>query len=315
MNRGIDSATRLLGVIGHPLKQSRSPLLMNRLCEQLDQNYAYLMYEFSPEKLFDAVAGLKALGARGFNVTMPYKQKIMEYLDEIDEKAGQLGAVNTVKQEDGRLIGYNTDYFGFRQALADAGISLAGKKVLVLGAGAISGPVYMTMLEEGTEHVLWLSRNEEMAELRADAMNRICPGSAGSARLSPQAVNAGIKESDIVMNITPVGMSTYPQKILEFDPDAFNEKKTVFDVLYSPLKTPLLIEAEKRGAKIQNGIRMFLNQAKRSFEIWTDISVPEQILDEAEHIIARDVEESLKGVEKWSGSGRRRGSCRCAKRD
>lgn len=294
MSRNIDSSTRLLGAIGYPMKQSRSPLLMNRLCEQMDQNYAYAMYEFPPERLSDAVAGLKALGARGFNVTMPYKQKIMDFLDEIDEDAKKLGSVNTVKNEDGRLAGYNTDYFGFRQAFVDANITIEGKKVLVLGAGAISGPVYMTMLQGGAERVLWLARREEMAALRAEAMNRIRPGSADSGQLSPSAVNRGIDECDIIVNITPVGMSTNSIKMLDFDPAHFNEKKTVFDVLYSPLKTPLLLEAEKRGARVQNGIRMFLNQAKQAFEIWTDTSVPAALIDEAQDMIAQDVARSLK---------------------
>ncbi len=289
--RRIDSSTKLLGAVGYPSGQSRSPLLMNSWCEQLDRNYVYLMYEFPPQELAEAVAGLKALGAVGFNVTMPYKQRIMEYLDEIDERAEQLGAVNTVTCKDGRLAGYNTDYFGFRQALADADISPTGRKVLVLGAGAVSGPVCMTMLEEGADHVLWLNRNGEAAKLRADAMNRVRRGSADSGTLSPQAVSAGIRESDIIINITPVGMSSNLQKILEFDVNAFNENKTVFDVIYSPLKTPLLMEAERRGAKIQNGIRMFINQAKRAFEIWTGVPVPEQLLDEAERMIAEDIGE------------------------
>ena len=293
MSREINSATGMLGAVGYPLRHSRSPLLMNRLCEKLNQNYVYLMYEFPPQNLADAVIGLKTLGVRGFNVTMPYKQKIMEYLDEIDEKAEQLGAVNTVKQKNGRLTGYNTDYFGFRQALADGDISLAGKKVLVLGAGAVSGPVYITMIEEKADYVLWLNRDEEAAEFRAEMMNRIYPGSAGSGGLSPHSVSAGIEESDIIINITPVGMSANAQKMLNFDPDVFNEEKTVFDVIYSPLKTPLLIEAEKRGARIQNGLRMFINQAKRAFEIWTGISVPEQILCEIEYAVAKDVNEDL----------------------
>lgn len=293
MGREIDAATGMLGAVGYPLRHSRSPLLMNGLCEKLDQNYVYLMYEFPPRDLAGAVSGLKALGVRGFNVTMPYKQQIMEYLDEIDETAERLGAVNTVKQKDGRLTGYNTDYFGFRQALADADISLEGKKVLVLGAGAVSGPVCLTMLEEKAGHVLWLNRDEEAAKFRAGMMNRIRPGSADSGGLAPQSVNAGMEASDVIINITPVGMSGNAQKILRFDPDVFNEKKTVFDVIYSPLKTPLLMEAEKRGARIQNGIRMFINQAKQAFEIWTGISVPEQILCEMEYAVARDVDEDL----------------------
>lgn len=291
MNREINSSTRLLGAVGYPLNQSCSHLLMNRLCEQLDQNYVYLMYEVPPCRFLEAVKGLKAMRAGGFNVTMPYKQRIMEYLDEVDETADMLGAVNTVKYDNGRLIGYNTDYFGFKQAMADADISLEGKKVVVLGAGAVSGSVSMTMLEEGADRVLWINRNEEAAERCAKVMNRIRPGSAGSAGLSSQAVSKGIRESDIIINITPVGMTSYPQRILEFDPDALNEKKTVFDILYSPLKTPLLIEAERRGARIQNGIRMFMNQAKKAFEIWTDILVSEEMLYESEHIIEAVINE------------------------
>ena len=284
-----NSYTRLLGAIGYPIKQSRSPLLMNRLCELLGQNYVYAMYEFPPEKLDAAIEGLKAINARGFNVTMPYKKCIMPYLDEISDEARTLESVNTVKNMDGRLYGYNTDYFGFKQAFADAGIDIQGKKVLILGAGAISGPVSMTMLKGNAEHVIWLNRTEETAALRAKMMNDIRHGVASAGKLNTASVNKKIEECDIIVNITPVGMSSNTVKLLEMDIGRFNEQKTVFDVLYSPLKTPLLEAAEQRGARVQNGIRMFLNQAKMAFEIWTDTIVPKAYIDEMQAMIEEDV--------------------------
>lgn len=284
-----DSYTKLLGAIGYPIKQSRSPLLMNRLCNLMDQNYVYVMFEFPPEKMDAAISGLKALNVCGFNVTMPYKKRIMDYLDEISDEARMLDAVNTVKNVDGKLYGYNTDCFGFKQAFTEAGIKVEGKKVLVLGAGAISGSVSMTMLSGNAEHVTWLNRTKEKAALQAEAMNKIRPGIASSDSLNYSTISKKIEESDIIVNITPVGMSSNSIKMLDFDINKFNEKKTVFDVIYSPLKTPLLKAAESRGAKVYNGIRMFLNQGKLAFEIWTNTKVPDEFIDETEELIKADV--------------------------
>jgi len=287
-----DSNTRLLGAIGYPIKQSRSPLLMNRLCNLMNQNFVYVMFEFPPVKMDDAILGLKALNVSGFNVTMPYKQRIMDYLDEISDEARMLEAVNTVKNVDGKLYGYNTDYYGFKQALIDAGIQLEGKRVLVLGAGAISGPVALTMLNGNAEHVTWLNRTKEKADLQAEAMNKIRPGIASSDVLNYCNISKKIEESDIIVNITPVGMSSNSIKMFDFDINRFNENKTVFDVIYTPLKTPILEAAESRGAKVHNGLRMFLNQGKLAFEIWTDTKVPDVFINEIEEIVKEDVKKS-----------------------
>lgn len=282
----IDSNTKLLGAIGYPLKQSRSPIIMNRLSEITGNNLVYAMYEVKPGDLKVAVMGLKALGARGFNVTMPYKQEIMRYLDEISPEARDLNAVNTVKIDSGRLIGYNTDFFGFDNALKINGMEIKGKNVLVIGAGAISGCVAKSLEERSPSHVRCLNRTAQKAQKLADLMKGV---NASWAALTPGELTDSMDKADVIINITPVGLSSYGEKNHAFDPEVLNEKKTLFDVIYSPLKTPFLSAGEQRGAKTVNGLDMFIGQAARAYEIWTGTLVPEDCLTKIKKIIIADV--------------------------
>jgi len=281
--------TRLLGAIGYPNRVARTPISMSAFAEAMGLDYAYLLFEFPPEQLDDAVKGLKALGAAGFNVTMPYKQAIIPYLDEIDEEAAQLNAVNTVMVREGRLYGYNTDYYGFRQSLKDAGICLQDKKITVLGAGAVSGPVSLALCKDGAQQVTWLNRTLDKARLCAEQMNKINPGTADFAVLNAENLNRRIRESDLIVDITPVGMATNAIKEHEFDASLLDAGKTVYHVVYAPWETPILRTARERGAKAINGARMSLLQAKRAFEIWTNSEISAKVLEKALMCIEKDV--------------------------
>lgn len=281
--------TRMLGAIGFPNRVARTPITMSTFAEAMNLDYAYLLFEFPPQQLEEAIKGLKALGAVGFNVTMPYKQAIIPYLDEIDEEAAQLNAVNTVAVRNGKLYGYNTDFFGFRQSLKDADICLKGKTVTVLGAGAVSGPVSLTLSMDGAQQVTWLNRTEDKARACAEQMNLRRPGMADYAVLCSENLNRRIEKSDLIVDITPVGMATNAIKAHDFDADLLNQEKTVYHVVYAPWETPILSTAREHGAKTMNGARMSLLQAKRAFEIWTEQEVSTAALEQALDRIERDV--------------------------
>lgn len=285
-----NSKTRLLGAIGYPNRVARTPMIMSTFAEVIGADYAYLLFEFPPQQLPQAVAGLKALGAAGFNVTMPYKQAIMEYLDEIDAEARLLNAVNTVRiDENGRLHGSNTDYFGFRQSLKDAGVPVEGRRVTVLGAGAVSGPVWLTLSEERAGHVTWLNRTLDRAEACAAQMNRRSAGIADAALLTRKNLNRQIRESDLIIDVTPVGMATNAVKEHDFDASLIDDTKFFYHVVYAPWETPLLKTAREHGARTMNGARMSVGQAKRAFEIWTGKTVDEATLMQALGRVEADV--------------------------
>ncbi len=283
------SGTRLLGAIGYPNRVARTPVIMSIFAENLHLDYAYLLFEFKPQDLRKAVEGLKALGAVGFNVTMPYKRAIMEYLDEVDEEAEKLGAVNTVAIREGKMFGYNTDYYGFRQSLHDSGINVQGKRVAIIGAGAVSGPVSLALVAEQAEHVSWLNRTADKARACAEQMNNWHPGLADWKALDEEALNREIRQSDLIIDITPVGMATNAVKQHTFDVSVLNESKTVYHVVYAPWETPILQIAREHGAKAVNGARMSLNQAKRSFEIWTGAKIELALLQAALQRVESDV--------------------------
>lgn len=285
-----NSKTRLLGAIGYPNRVARTPAIMSLFAEAAQLDYAYLLFEFPPEQLRRAVDGLRALGAAGFNVTMPYKQAIMEYLDEVDSEALQLNAVNTVRIDaDGRLYGYNTDYYGFRKSLHDANMCVEGKRVTVLGAGAVAGPVALTLDQEKAGSVVWLNRTIEKAEKWATWMNARRSGVAKSALLTRDNLNRQIGDSDIIIDITPVGMATNNVKEHTFDAELFDDTKSICHVVYAPWETPLLKAAREHGAYTMNGARMSLNQAARAFEIWTGCPVDDHTLESVMRYVEKDV--------------------------
>ncbi len=284
------SKTKLIGAIGYPNRVARTPMIMSVFAEETRLDFAYLLFEFPPRQLRAAVEGLKTLGAAGFNVTMPYKQAILEYLDDVDDGAAQLNAVNTVRiDEDGRLYGSNTDYFGFLQSLRDMNVSVADATITVLGAGAVSGPVSLALTREGAAHVTWLNRTEDKAAACAAKMNEHKAGMADFGLLTSENLNRQLRTSDILVDITPVGMATNAIKMHEFDVSLLNESKLVYHIVYAPWETPLLRIAREHGARIINGARMSVRQAERAFEIWTGTKIYDATVEKALRRVEEDV--------------------------
>lgn len=256
---------QLYGVIGNPIGHSLSPHMQNDafLHCGIDAHYHAFLVEES--KLSEAVAGLKAIGIAGFNVTTPHKVSIMQYLDEIDSLAKQIGAVNTVLHKDGKLIGYNTDGIGYVRSLQSIrNEPLQDKRMLLLGAGGAARAIYFSLIAAGVKEIDVANRTVEKAkELIAS-----CEGDVKSQALSLQQAREKQMNYDIIIQTTTIGM--HPNVEATPLPITFlKDGTTVSDIIYNPFETKILQEARGKGATVQNGIDMFVYQGALAFEIWT----------------------------------------------
>jgi shikimate dehydrogenase len=258
---------KIYGVMGDPIAHSMSPDIHNDAFEKENIEAVYHHFHVTKEGLNDAVKGMKALGIEGFNITIPHKTSIIPFLDEVDELALAIGAVNTVVNKNGRFIGYNTDGKGFFKSLCDE-ISgdIKAKKTLVIGAGGAARAIYFTLVKEGVKQVDIANRTKE----RAAQLVSDCPYDKVSKAFSIIEAEESLSQYDLIIQTTSSGMS--PE--LDHSPLKVDQLKTgaiVSDIIYNPLQTKLLREAGEKGAKTQNGLGMFINQAALAFEIWTGI--------------------------------------------
>lgn len=258
---------KIYGVMGDPIAHSMSPDIHNDAFEKENIEAVYHHFHVTKEGLNDAVKGMKALGIEGFNITIPHKTSIIPFLDEVDELALAIGAVNTVVNKNGRFIGYNTDGKGFFKSLCDE-ISgdIKAKKTLVIGAGGAARAIYFTLVKEGVKQVDIANRTKE----RAAQLVSDCPYDKVSKALSIIEAEESLSQYDLIIQTTSSGMS--PE--LDHSPLKVDQLKTgaiVSDIIYNPLQTKLLHEAGEKGAETQNGLGMFINQAALAFEIWTGI--------------------------------------------
>ncbi|MCK1991586.1 shikimate dehydrogenase [Peribacillus muralis] len=258
---------KIYGVMGDPIAHSMSPDIHNDAFKKENIEAVYHHFHVTKDGLSDAVKGMKALGIEGFNVTIPHKTSIIPLLDEVDGLAQAIGAVNTVVNKNGRFIGYNTDGKGFFKSLCDE-ISgdIKAKKTLVIGAGGAARAIYFTLVKEGVKQVDIANRTKE----RAAQLVSDCPYDKISKALSIIEAEQSLSQYDLIIQTTSSGMS--PE--LEHSAVKVDQLKTgaiVSDIIYNPLQTKLLREAYEKGAKTQNGLGMFINQAALAFEIWTDI--------------------------------------------
>jgi shikimate dehydrogenase len=247
------------GVLGWPLEHTLSPTIHNAAFRRLGIDWSYYAWPVPPEDLGAAVGGIRVLGAMGANVTMPHKRAVMDFLDEISMEAGTVQAVNTIQRYGDKLIGHNTDVDGFRTFLtADAGVSPAGRRALVLGAGGAGRAVIKALADDGAQSVTValrdLSAGTEAVKLAPDG-----------ELIEWDDVTAAAPEADIIVNATPVG--TKDDSPL---PDVtFRSGQVVIDLLYHPPTTPLVRAARASGAQAWGGLGMLVHQAAASFRLWT----------------------------------------------
>ncbi len=257
----ITSETEIYGVIGYPIRHSLSPVFQNALLEHAGINAVYLAFEVKPEELGKAVQGFKAIGVKGINVTIPHKEAIIEHLDKIDSVAQKIGAVNTVKFENGIATGYNTDWIGFIKALKMLIPSVNGEKVLVLGAGGASKAIIYALLHEGAEVFLWNRTREKALNLVRKFGDRL------TAVDKPEDI---IQKVKIIVNTTSVGLKEDDPEI--FDYSLITSEHVVVDIIYK--ETKLVKRAKELGAKYQDGLPMLLWQGIESFKIWNGCDAP-----------------------------------------
>ncbi|MBT2643707.1 shikimate dehydrogenase [Bacillus sp. ISL-41] len=257
---------KLFGVIGDPIAHSMSPAMHNDLFGLYGIDAVYLPFHVSKGNLADAVKGLKALGVNGFNVTIPHKTEIMAHLDKVDPLAKAIGAVNTVKNENGLLVGYNTDGPGFVKGLEYMAADLGSRSALIIGAGGASRAIYFSMAQAGVERIDLYNRTPEKAEELAAS----CPFKVNTNVLGRKEAEKSLAEYQLIIQTTSIGMVP-DTKSLPLSPENIAQNTIVSDIIYNPLQTEFLKEASKKGAEIQNGVGMFVFQGALAFEKWTGI--------------------------------------------
>lgn len=284
----IDGKTGLIGLIGNPVEHTLSPVIHNGISERMGINSVYVPFKVEKEGLEDAVKGAYALNILGMNVTVPHKNQVMEYLEDIDEAAGHIGAVNTLvrmKSPDGKdatkagYKGYNTDMLGLRRQIREDGISLKGKNTAILGAGGAAKAVVYMCLSEGAKTVYLLNRTVEKAEAVAKAMNAFYAKEA----VIPMALQdyGKIDEKDlIVFQATSIGLAPdIDSAVLEAP--AFYEKVSVgVDLIYNPADTKFMRLVTEHGGKAYNALKMLLYQGVIAYELWHDVKVPRDIVED-----------------------------------
>ncbi|MGB9735298.1 MAG: shikimate dehydrogenase [bacterium] len=280
--------TSILGILGHPLGHSLSvPMHMSAIFA-LGIDYVYLSFDVQPEELQHTIAQFKKEHIKGFNVTIPYKERIIDYLDDIDQHAKRIGAVNTVNNEDGRLKGYNTDGIGYLKSLKEqTGFDPEGKQVLMLGAGGAARAVAFSLLESGIKTLFVANRTVQKAERLIQHLGSYFQKATLYPLSLEKIVDLSYMDLDLIVNTTSVGMKNTKQsdtgrlmELLKFD-NTFNKGLVVSDIVYNPPETPLLRMAKQAGLKIHDGIGMLVYQGAESFKIWTGIQAPVEVMRQA----------------------------------
>lgn len=273
----IKGSTNIVGLIGHPVEHSFSPPMHNAAFQALGMDYAYVAFDVNPSDVKSAICGGNALNIKGFNVTIPHKIEVMKYLEELDEVASLIGAVNTIDFKN--LKGYNTDGIGAIKAIEEV-TSVKNKNVVVSGAGGASRAISFYLAKYGVESLTILNRNVDKAQsLAGDVSSSGLIENVNADSISE--INNCLKDADILVDTTPLGMDPYIDDEPIAKAENMHEDLVVFDAVYNPNETVLLKEAIKAGAKPVYGIKMLLYQGAESFKIWTGVDAPVDVMENA----------------------------------
>lgn len=273
----IKGSTNIVGLIGHPVEHSFSPPMHNAAFDALGMDYTYVAFDVNPTELQKAIEGAKSLNIRGFNVTIPHKIEVMKYLDEIDDVARLIGAVNTIDFKN--LKGYNTDGIGAVRAIEEV-TSIKNKNVVIAGAGGASRAISFYIAKYGADSLTILNRNVDKAQsLARDVSNSGLIGDVKSDSINE--INAYLADADILVDTTPLGMHPHINDQPIATAENMHDELVVFDAVYNPNETVLLKQAIEAGAKPVYGIKMLLYQGAESFKIWTGADAPVDIMEKA----------------------------------
>ena len=267
-----ENPQQVYALIGDPVGHSLSPLMQNLAFQDLDLNSTYIAFQVRYDQLDQCVKCLKTLNIAGFNVTIPHKVSILSLLDKISPSASAVGAVNTVVNDDGRLIGYNTDGDGALKALSDESAELKGKNVVLTGAGGAARAIAFSLASTANNIVI-VNRTKTKALELAQHLNEQFNKQFRGEELSKKTLQKELQHADILINATSVGMSPNVEASI-VKREMLRDSMTVFDIVYNPLETKLLKEARAAGAKTISGVKMLVYQGALSFELWTGKKAP-----------------------------------------
>jgi shikimate dehydrogenase len=268
----IDQKTDLYGVVGNPIVHSLSPVMHNAAFSESGLNAVYLAFETGD--IDGCIQGIRTLGIRGMSVTIPHKSAVIPLLDEVDGLAKRIGAVNTVANDKGRLVGYNTDAVGALKALKEK-IELPGKTCLIIGAGGAARAIGFILMDYDVSLIV-SNRSFKRGESLARSLG--CP--------SVPLREAKDIQADLLIHATPVGMYPHEDQCV-ISREVLKEGMVVMDVIYNPLETMLLRMAKEQGCMVIDGLGMFIHQGAEQFRLWTGLEAPLRAM-------ARAVEEALK---------------------
>ncbi len=275
----ISGKTRVCGVIGDPIEHTLSPIMHNAAFNALGLDYVFLAFKVKTAEVETAIDGMRALKIRGLNVTMPHKTSVIKHLDRVDLSAQIVNSVNTILNKENLLFGFNTDGIGALKALKENGVQLKGRKVLLLGAGGAARAIAYTLAKEADELAV-LNRTVKQAQELARLLQKSLNKKVVAGSLSPKDIQSSIRDSDILVNATSVGMkpktdeSPIPSKLLR-------SNMAVMDIVYNPLETKLAKEAKEMGAKVVSGVEMLIYQGAESFTLWTGKAAPVEVMKQA----------------------------------
>ena len=273
----ISTSTQLCAVIGNPIAHSLSPAIHNAAIEALDLDFVYVA--FRVEDAGSALAGMRALeNFRGLSITIPHKVEAMNHVDEIAEVDQAIGSINTVVNEQGRLLGLGTDGPGALKAIGDAGVDLDGKNILMLGSGGAARAIAFNLARNTRLAELAILDIDEamLQELEAD-LKAGTDAVIESGLLEESTLAGAMERADVILHCTPIGM--HPNEGASLIPaELFRPEQVVFDIVYTPLETKLLSEAKSRGLKVIHGVDMFVAQAVLQFERFTGVDAPVEVM-------------------------------------
>ncbi len=280
INCKLDGSTDVYGIFGYPVKHSKSPTFQTLFFQKTKINGIYVPFEVKPENLQLAVKSLRALNIKGVNVTIPHKEEVIKYVNDISKEVMYIGASNTLINMDGFIKAFNTDAFGFIKGLKQLEPELAGKKVLVLGAGGASRAVIYGLINENVEKIYIANRTPQRAEKIKEDFRKLHRFIDEVIEvINFQQVEGILDEANIIVNTTSVGLNEDDKPL--FDYEKIKPEHIVVDIIYK--KTPLLQVAERKGCKWQDGLPMLIYQGMKAFEIWTG-KMPEVQYEEVEKI-------------------------------
>ena len=275
----ISGTTTMLGLIGTPVAHSKSPAMYNHCFQKFGLDWAYLAFDVPAERAGEAVAAIRTLHMRGANVTMPCKNAVIPFLDELTPAARAIQAVNTIVNEDGVLVGHNTDGCGYTQNLRRNGIEVEGKKIVLLGGGGAASAIAIQAALEGAAEIAVFNLRDAFwprVEQGLKTIAQAAPGCAISLRdlEDRAALKAAIDRCDILSNATRVGMAPYEDQSNITDGSWYRPDLVVTDVVYAPPETKMLREARAAGCRTCDGLGMLLCQGAEAFRLYSGLEMP-----------------------------------------